>query len=55
MEKHIKEMLETDTIEPSYSPWSSNVMLVRKPDTDSYRFVLDLRGVNSVTKKDSYP
>ena len=47
-------MLEQDIIQPSTSPWSSPVVLVRKPD-ESDRFCVDFRKVNSVTKKDSYP
>ena len=47
-------MLEQDIIQPSTSPWSNPVVLVRKPDgTD--RFSADFRKVNSVTKKNSYP
>ena len=54
IEQCIDEMLEQDIIQPSTSPWSSPVVLVRKPD-GSDRFCVDFRKVNSVTKKDSYP
>lgn len=53
IEQCIDEMLEQDIIQPSTSPWSSPVVLVRKPD-GSDRFCVDFRKVNSVTKV-SYP
>lgn len=50
----LDEMLELGVVEPSKSPWSSPVCLVKKKD-NSYRFCVDLRVLNKVTKKDSYP
>eukprot|EP00731_Ephydatia_muelleri_P023718 Em0015g1301a len=52
--KMLDEMLEKDVIQPSHSPWSSPIILVRKKD-GSMRFCVDYRKVNSVTKKDAYP
>jgi transposase InsO family protein len=53
-EKQVRDMLDQEVIEPSASPWSSPVVLVKKKD-DSYRFCVDYRKLNNVTIKDSYP
>ena len=56
LEKHVDTMLKHDIIEESPgSPWSSPVVLVRKPNNKDYRFCLDMRNVNKVTTIDSYP
>ena len=53
-DKILDEMLKTGVIEPSNSPWSSPVCLVKKRD-ETYRFCIDYRRVNDVTKKDAHP
>ena len=50
----VQQMLDNEIIRPSSSPWNAPVILVRKKD-NSMRFVCDFRGLNNVTKKDSYP
>ena len=54
MKKHIHEMLKAGIIRPSCSPWAAPVLLVKKQDNTT-RFVTDFRGLNSITKHDSYP
>ena len=52
--KKIGAMLTSDVIEPSNSPWSAQVVMVRKKD-GSLRFGIDYRKLNGITKKDIYP
>eukprot|EP00731_Ephydatia_muelleri_P030863 Em0022g377a len=52
--KLLRDMLEKRVIQPSDSPWSSPIILVKKKD-GSVRFCIDYRKVNAITRKDAYP
>ena len=54
IDEEIDKMLERGVVSPCESPWASPVVLITKKDK-SQRFCVDLRRVNSVTKKDAYP
>ena len=50
----VQEMLQKDIIEPSSSEWVSEPHLVRKDD-GTFRFCIDFRLLNKITKHDRYP
>ena len=46
IKEHLKEMMAAGAIKPSHSPYSSNVVIVRKKD-GTIRFCVDFRKLNS--------
>lgn len=54
LNKLCQKLKKQDIIEDSNSPWASPVVLVRKRD-GSWRFCVDWRKLNKITKKDSSP
>jgi hypothetical protein len=50
----LEDMKKKGVIEESDSPWSSPAVLVRKKD-ENFRFCIDYRKLNDVTKKDCFP
>ena len=53
VERQLDEMFANGVCRPSHSPWSANVVPVKKND-GSLRFAIDYRQLNNVTKKDAY-
>jgi hypothetical protein len=51
--QHLQQLLASGAIRKSFSPWASNVVLVRKKD-GSLRMCVDYRQLNARTIKDSY-
>ena len=54
IDTEVQQMLQNGVIRPSFSPWSSPVVMVKKQD-GSWRFCVDYRKLNSVTHRDAYP
>ena len=52
--QQLRDMQEQGVVQPSKSPWASPVVLVKKRD-GTHRFCVDYRGLNAVTKPDSFP
>lgn len=60
IDKEVKKMLDEGIIQPSHSPYASNLLLVRKPDPSSEggvknRVCASFVQLNKQTVKDSYP
>ncbi|UYV64788.1 K02A2.6-like [Cordylochernes scorpioides] len=54
IQQEVYRMMKQDIIQFSESPWSSPVVLVKKKN-GSWRFCVDYRRLNKITKKDVYP
>src|ERR1700742_2604749 len=54
IKKEIEQLLKMGKIRKSKSPWASPVTLAKKK-SENYRFCIDYRKLNSVTKSDAYP
>jgi len=54
VKEEVGKMLQQGVIQPSSSPWSSPIVMVKKKN-GAWRFCIDFRKVNSVTHKDAYP
>jgi len=54
IDENVHNMLKAGVIEPSCSPWTSNIVVVTKKD-GILRFCVDYRKLNSVTRRDAYP
>ena len=52
--EEVARMLRCGVIKPSVSPWSSPIVLIKKKD-GGWRFCVDYRRVNDITKKDKHP
>lgn len=53
-QRQVDLLLQQGVVEPSSSPWSSPVLMVPKKD-GSYRFCVDFRKLNAVTKGTEFP
>ena len=52
--EHIQGMLQAGAIQPSQSPWTSNVVLARKKN-GGLRFCIDFRRLNAKSEGDAFP
>lgn len=53
VKQHLRQMIDLEVIRPSKSPYSSNVVLVRKANGE-LRFCIDLRKINENSVRDAF-
>jgi len=53
--KRVDELQQAGVVVESNSPWSAPVVLIPKRDGGGFRFCVDYRKLNAITKKDVYP
>ena len=54
VDDEVEKMIQQGIIRPSTSPWSSPIVMVRKKN-GSWRFCIDYRKINAVTRQNAYP
>ena len=54
VKSQVNDMLKQGVVQPSHSPWASPIVLVKKKD-GTFRFCVDYRKLNGVTKRDAHP
>ena len=54
IDSEVQKMLEQGVVQPSFSPWSSPIVMVKKKD-GSWQFCIDYRKLNEATHHDAYP
>ena len=52
--QEVQNLLALGLIQPSYSPWASGIVMVKKKSGE-HRFYCDFRPLNDVTVKDAFP
>ena len=52
--QEVQNLLALGLIQPSYSPWASGIVMVKKKNGE-LRFCCDFRPLNDVTAKDAFP
>lgn len=55
LERQLQEWLDADIIEACSSPWSSALVACKKKNSEKFRWAIDYRKVNELTKKDRFP
>ena len=51
----LNQLLKDNVVEPSRSPWAAAVVITPKKSPGQWRFAIDYRRLNDVTKFDAYP